>query len=190
MSLTPEELDRHRRHILLKEIGGPGVQKLRAAHVSIIGAGALGGPCALYLAAAGVGRIDLWDDDRVERSNLQRQVQFTDKDVGAPKAETLAARLQAMLAKLGIAIHFADMLGFGTEIIELGNRALHTKSHLVLAHTGADFRIAASLKFLFIEGVYVVDNASPLRFLHPLGIIEKEDGIAFGAQLHSLMNTG
>ena len=96
MSLTPEELDRHRRHILLKEIGGPGVQKLRAAHVSIIGAGALGGPCALYLAAAGVGQIELWDDDRVERSNLQRQIQFTDEDVGALKAETLAARLRAM----------------------------------------------------------------------------------------------
>ena len=96
MSLSPETLDRHRRHILLKEIGGPGVQKLREAHVSIIGAGALGGPCALYLAAAGVGRIDLWDDDRVERSNLQRQVQFTDEDIGAFKADVLAARLRAM----------------------------------------------------------------------------------------------
>lgn len=104
MSLTPEELDRHRRHILLKEIGGPGVQKLRAAHVSIIGAGALGGPCALYLAAAGVGRIELWDDDRVERSNLQRQVQFTDEDVGAPKAETLAARLRAMDPSLKVEV--------------------------------------------------------------------------------------
>ena len=112
MSLTPEELDRHRRHILLKEIGGPGVQKLRAAHVSIIGAGALGGPCALYLAAAGVGRIDPWDDDRVERSNLQRQVQFTDKDVGAPKAETLAARLQAMDPSIKVEVK-AERFGEG-----------------------------------------------------------------------------
>nr|WP_321512463.1 HesA/MoeB/ThiF family protein [uncultured Hyphomonas sp.] len=96
MSLTPEELDRHRRHILLKEIGGPGVQKLRRAHVSIIGAGALGGPCALYLAAAGVGKIELWDDDRVERSNLQRQIQFTDEEVGTLKAKTLATRLREM----------------------------------------------------------------------------------------------
>lgn len=104
MSLTPEQLDRHRRHILLKEIGGPGVQKLRAAHVSIVGAGALGGPCALYLAAAGVGRIELWDDDRVERSNLQRQIQFTDKDVGALKAEVLAARLGAMDPSLKVSV--------------------------------------------------------------------------------------
>src|SRR3990167_4080208 len=96
MSLTPEEIDRHRRHILLKEIGGAGVQKLRAASVSIIGAGALGGPCALYLAAAGVGRIELWDDDSVDRSNLQRQIQFADADAGASKVERLAARLSAI----------------------------------------------------------------------------------------------
>lgn len=96
MSLTPEEIDRHRRHILLKEIGGPGVQKLRAASVSIIGAGALGGPCALYLAAAGVGRIEIWDDDTVERSNLQRQIQFGAADAGAGKAERLAERLRAI----------------------------------------------------------------------------------------------
>lgn len=96
MSLTSDELDRHRRHILLKEIGGPGVQKLRAASVSIIGAGALGGPCALYLAAAGIGHIEIWDDDHVERSNLQRQVQFGEGDTGAAKAASLAARLRGM----------------------------------------------------------------------------------------------
>lgn len=96
MSLSPEELERHKRHILLKEIGGPGVQKIRAASVSIIGSGALGGPCALYLAAAGIGQIELWDDDRVERSNLQRQIQFADADAGHEKAERLAARLRAI----------------------------------------------------------------------------------------------
>ena len=96
MSLTPEELERHRRHILLKEIGGPGVAKLRGASVSIIGAGALGGPAALYLAAAGVGRIELWDDDRVERSNLQRQVQFEARQIGAEKVTALAARITAI----------------------------------------------------------------------------------------------
>lgn len=96
MSLSPEDLDRHRRHILLKEIGGPGVAKLRAASVSIIGAGALGGPAALYLAAAGVGHIELWDDDRVERSNLQRQIQFTEADTGVEKAVQLASRIHAL----------------------------------------------------------------------------------------------
>lgn len=89
-------LERHKRHILLKEVGGPGVQKLSGAAVSIVGAGALGGPCALYLAAAGIGRIQLIDDDLIERSNLQRQVQFTESDLGRSKAVVLAGRLEAM----------------------------------------------------------------------------------------------
>ncbi|MGB3626000.1 MAG: HesA/MoeB/ThiF family protein [Henriciella sp.] len=95
MALTPEQLDRHKRHILLKEIGGPGVQKLLGAKVSIVGAGALGGPCAMYLAAAGVGEIELWDNDLVDRSNLQRQIQFTEDDIGKPKVKRLAGRLKA-----------------------------------------------------------------------------------------------
>lgn len=89
-----DRLERHKRHILLKEIGGPGVAKLAAAEVTLIGAGALGGPCALYLAAAGVGKITLYDDDAVDLSNLQRQIQFTEDEIGQPKAGTLAARLK------------------------------------------------------------------------------------------------
>lgn len=96
MAFTADQLERHKRHILLKEIGGPGVQKLRGAKVSIIGAGALGGPCALYLAAAGLGRIEIWDDDVVDRSNLQRQIQYADADIGADKAAKLADRLIAL----------------------------------------------------------------------------------------------
>ncbi|WP_084397412.1 HesA/MoeB/ThiF family protein [Henriciella aquimarina] len=95
MALTAQQLDRHKRHILLKEIGGPGVQKLLGASVSIVGAGALGGPCAMYLAAAGVGRIELWDADTVDVSNLQRQVQFTTADTGKSKIRQLAERLKA-----------------------------------------------------------------------------------------------
>ena len=96
MSLSREDLERHMRHILLKEIGGPGVAKLQNASVSIVGAGALGGPCALYLAAAGIGQIEIWDDDSVDRSNLQRQIQYEDSDIGEAKAESLAARLRAL----------------------------------------------------------------------------------------------
>ena len=96
MSLTSEQIERHKRHLLLKEIGGPGLVKLRAAKVSMIGAGALGGPCALYLAAAGIGEIEVWDDDIVDRSNLQRQIQFADADIGRSKAERLSERLVAL----------------------------------------------------------------------------------------------
>jgi molybdopterin/thiamine biosynthesis adenylyltransferase len=96
MALNADDIERHKRHILLKEIGGPGVQKLRAASVSIIGAGALGGPCALYLAAAGVGEIEIWDDDQVDLSNLQRQIQFGTSDVGRHKVDVLSDRLLAI----------------------------------------------------------------------------------------------
>ncbi|NBC20072.1 MAG: molybdopterin biosynthesis protein MoeB [Alphaproteobacteria bacterium] len=102
MALSPDLLDRHRRHIMLKEIGGPGLARLRDAHVTLVGAGALGGPCALYLAAAGCGHITLYDDDRVERSNLQRQVQFTEADIGAGKATRLRDRLLALDPSLDI----------------------------------------------------------------------------------------
>ena len=93
--MTPAEIERYKRHILLKEIGGPGQRKLLSGGVTIVGAGALGGPCALYLAAAGVGHIVLYDDDVVDRSNLQRQVQYTEADIGAPKVEVLKAALLA-----------------------------------------------------------------------------------------------
>lgn len=96
MALSADDIERHKRHILLKEIGGPGVQKLRGASVSIVGAGALGGPCALYLAAAAVGEIEIWDDDQVDLSNLQRQVQFGADDVGSNKVDVLSDRLLAI----------------------------------------------------------------------------------------------
>lgn len=111
MALTPDDIERHKRHILLKEIGGPGVAKLRAASVSMVGAGALGGPCALYLAAAGVGHIALWDDDAVDRSNLQRQIQFGEADVGQKKAEILAARLVAINPDTNVTVNAARWTG-------------------------------------------------------------------------------
>jgi len=104
MAFTADQLERHKRHILLKEIGGPGVQKLRDASVSIIGAGALGGPCALYLAAAGFGQIELWDDDVVDRSNLQRQIQFSEAQIGRAKSEILRDRLIALNPDVAVTV--------------------------------------------------------------------------------------
>ena len=96
MSLSDKERQRYARHILLKEIGGPGQQRLRAATVAIVGAGGLGAPAALYLAAAGVGRLRLIDDDTVSLDNLQRQIIFRSADTGAPKVERAAAALGAL----------------------------------------------------------------------------------------------
>ena len=93
MALTPDELERYKRHILLKEIGGPGQARLRDAHVTLVGMGGIGGPAALYLAAAGVGWLTLIDADTVALSNLQRQIQFATSDLGAAKVAVAKRRL-------------------------------------------------------------------------------------------------
>ena len=91
--MKPESIKRYARHLVLKEIGGPGQQALLGSRVAIIGAGGLGGPVGLYLAAAGVGHITIIDDDKVDVSNLQRQVQFVTGDIGTEKAIGLASTL-------------------------------------------------------------------------------------------------
>lgn len=88
MIFTDEELERYARHIVLHEIGGPGQQRLKAARVLVVGAGGLGSPAILYLAAAGAGTIGVVDDDAVSLSNLQRQVLHGTGDVGVPKVES------------------------------------------------------------------------------------------------------
>ena len=90
------ELDRYARHIVLREIGGPGQMKLKRARVLVVGAGGLGSPVLLYLAAAGVGTVGVIDDDIVSLSNLQRQVVFGDADGGTPKVFAAGARLGAL----------------------------------------------------------------------------------------------
>ena len=95
-TLTADELERYARHIVLRDIGGPGQQKLKAARVLVIGAGGLGAPLLQYLAAAGVSTIGLVDDDTVSLSNLQRQVIHSTADIGRAKtasAEDAIARI-------------------------------------------------------------------------------------------------
>jgi adenylyltransferase/sulfurtransferase len=94
--LNPEEVERYARHLVLREVGGPGQAALKRASVLAVGAGGLGAPLLLYLAAAGIGRIGVIDDDRVTLSNLQRQVIFATPDLGKSKAATAAAALERL----------------------------------------------------------------------------------------------
>jgi molybdopterin/thiamine biosynthesis adenylyltransferase len=103
--LKPDEIERYARHIILQEIGGAGQQALKAARVLVVGAGGLGSPVLLYLAAAGVGTLGVVDDDTVSLSNLQRQVLHATGDIGRPKTESAAASLNDMNPNIAIVEH-------------------------------------------------------------------------------------
>lgn len=103
MSFSDEEVERYARHLVLREIGGPGQQRLKAARVLILGAGGLGAPAALYLAAAGVGQLTIVDPDTVDLSNLQRQVLYDSDDAGRAKVEAAGARLVALNPNVEVA---------------------------------------------------------------------------------------
>lgn len=96
MSLAIEDIERYSRQIILKEVGGVGQEKLLASSVLIVGAGGLGSPASMYLAAAGVGIIGLIDADAVDITNLQRQIVHFTSDIGAPKVESAAQKLTAI----------------------------------------------------------------------------------------------
>jgi len=93
MTFAPDRLERFARHIVLPEIGGAGQRALSRAHVVLVGLGGIGSPALQYLAAAGIGKLTLIDDDRVDASNLQRQTIYAEADIGALKAERAEAWL-------------------------------------------------------------------------------------------------
>jgi adenylyltransferase/sulfurtransferase len=105
LDFTEDEISRYSRHILLGEVGGTGQAKLKAAKVLVVGAGGLGSPLLLYLAAAGVGTIGIVDDDRLELSNLQRQIAHTTARIGRPKAESAAETARALNPDVRIEPH-------------------------------------------------------------------------------------
>jgi sulfur-carrier protein adenylyltransferase/sulfurtransferase len=107
--LTPADRERYSRHLVLREIGVAGQEKLKAARVLVIGAGGLGSPSALYLAASGVGTIGVIDFDSVDVSNLQRQVIFDTASVGTPKAAAARARLLSLNPHIDLVAHQVEL---------------------------------------------------------------------------------
>ncbi len=105
MSLSSEEIERYARHLVLRDIGGPGQQRLKKARVLVVGAGGLGAPLLQYLAAAGVGVIGVVDDDRVALSNLQRQVIHATEDVGRLKVDSARAAIARLNPHVAMETH-------------------------------------------------------------------------------------
>jgi molybdopterin/thiamine biosynthesis adenylyltransferase len=103
--LSGEELERYARHIVMRDIGGPGQAALKRARVLVVGAGGLGAPALLYLAAAGVGTLGVVDDDAVSLSNLQRQVIHATSDIGRPKVDSAAAAVARLNPHVAVATH-------------------------------------------------------------------------------------
>ncbi|HEX4533709.1 MAG TPA: molybdopterin-synthase adenylyltransferase MoeB [Rhizomicrobium sp.] len=118
MALSDDELERYARHIVLREVGGPGQARLKAARVLVIGAGGLGSPVILYLAAAGVGTIGVADFDTVSLSNLQRQIAHRTADVGRAKTDSARDAAQAINPHVEIVTHTARLdAGNAIEVI-------------------------------------------------------------------------
>ncbi len=132
--LDDDELERYARHIVLAEIGGAGQQKLKAARVMVVGAGGLGAPAIVYLAAAGLGTLGVVDDDTVSLSNLQRQIIHDTDKVGTAKAESAGAAVARINPKVTVEPHFkrlghdnAEALISGYDIVVDGSDNFTTR---------------------------------------------------------------
>jgi adenylyltransferase/sulfurtransferase len=158
LTFSEDEIQRYSRHILLAELGGIGQAKLRAARVLIIGAGGLGSPVALYLAAAGVGTIGLIDDDIVELSNLQRQILHGTDTIGQPKITSAAQALKRLNPLAALELHHtrltranaAALIG-GYDLIADGSDNFTTR-HIVADTCVAAQKTLVSAAVLRFEG--------------------------------------
>ncbi len=137
--LNSNELERYARHLVLPEVGGAGQQKLKAARVLIIGAGGLGSPVALYLAAAGVGTIGIVDDDVVSLSNLQRQIIHDDSSVGTLKTESSVKSIKRLNPMVTVETHNIRLdAGNAVELIEPYNIVADGSDNFATRYLTAD----------------------------------------------------
>src|SRR5258708_19810987 len=155
MTLSDSERERYSRHLLLPEIGAAGQEKLKRARVLVVGAGGLGSAARLYLAAAGIGHLGIVDHDRVDLSNLQRQLLFATADVGESKARIAQARLRALNPDITVIAHELELRG--------GN-ALEVLRPYDLVLDGSD-RLAT--RYLVNDASVLPANPLPSPPIHP-----------------------
>ncbi|MGH8217124.1 MAG: molybdopterin-synthase adenylyltransferase MoeB [Steroidobacteraceae bacterium] len=183
MSLTAAERDRYQRHLALSEVGTAGQERLKASRVLIVGAGGLGSPAAMYLAAAGVGTLGIVDCDRVELSNLQRQLLFATADIGRSKTDAACERLRHLNPEITLEPHALELRAANVrEVIErydvildgtdrLGTRYLVNDACVM---GGRPFVSAAIHRFEGQVMTYVPGRGPCYRCLYP----EALEGIA------------
>ena len=156
MELTDPQLERYARHVVLDEVGEEGQLKLLQAKVLVVGAGGLGAPLALYLAAAGIGTIGLIDDDTVDLSNLQRQVIHTNADIGRPKVDSAADGIKRINPEIQVVTH--------QERLEAGNGGALIAGYDLVADGSDNFRTRYLLNDLCIAERKTLVSAAMLRF--------------------------
>jgi molybdopterin/thiamine biosynthesis adenylyltransferase len=168
LDFTEDEIQRYSRHILLREIGGVGQAKLKAARVLVVGAGGLGSPLTLYLAAAGIGTIGVIDDDVVDLSNLQRQIAHTTDRIGLPKVTSAARAATAINPDVRIEAHAMRL--------DAGN-ALDLISRYDIVCDGTDNFMT---RFLVADACALVKrtlvSAAVLRFEGQLSVFKPHEG--------------
>lgn len=161
--LTGEEIERYARHIVLREIGGPGQAKLKAARVLVIGAGGLGSPVLAYLAAAGVGLIGIVDDDTVSLSNLQRQIVHDTDAVGETKTQSASRALKRINPHIRVVCHDeriteanALSLMSGYDLVVDGSDSFETREVLAAAAERCEIPMAMAAVGRFDGSVTVL----------------------------------
>jgi len=162
MSFSDEEVERYARHLVLREIGGPGQQRLKAARVLIVGAGGLGAPAALYLAAAGVGELTLVDPDTVDPSNLQRQVLYDTGDAGRLKVEAAGERLVSLNPNV-------EVVRIAERLVDANARALVDGHDLVLDGTD-DFATRFAVNAACVEAAVTLVSGAIGRWTGQVGV--------------------
>jgi len=174
LDFSEAELHRYSRHILLQEVGAVGQAKLRAARVLVVGAGGLGSPLALYLAAAGIGTIGLIDDDHLELSNLQRQVAHDTGRIGRNKAESAAETIRRLNPEVAVEVH-------ARRLDAAAAQAIIPRYDLVCDGTD-NF----ATRFLLGDACHLLGrtlvSAAVLRFEGQLSVFKSHQGHAFPCQ--------